>query len=136
PIVRDTALRAISAWEPGRPFSMLESMRGVSLDVMIHVLLGPRDAAELVHVRAIVRGVAESARAPFLFLHWLQRRWIPAWRRFDDARSRRDRLLLQYVAEAKDSAGLGVLPRLLEERRATDGDWSDAEIRDHLVTLL
>lgn len=136
PIIRDAALRAISAWEPGRPFSMLESMRGVSLDVMIQVLLGPRDAAELAYVRTIVRSAAECAQAPFLYLPWLKRRWIPTWRRFDDARSRRDRLLLQYVAEAKDSAGLGLLSRLLEQRRATDGDWTDAEIRDHLVTLL
>ncbi len=136
PIIRDTALRAISAWESGRMFSMLESMRGVSLDVMIHALLGPRDAAELAHVRTIVRGVAEDARAPFLYLHWLQRRWIPTWRRFDDARSRRDRLLLQYVVEAKDSASFGLLSRLLEERRTTDGDWTDVEIRDHLLTLL
>lgn len=136
PIIRDAALRAISTWEPGRPFSMLESMRAVSLDVMIQVLLGPRDAAELVHVRAIVRGVAEDARAPFLFLHWLQRRWIPSWRRFDDARARRDALLLQYVIEAKDSSDFGVLSGLLEERRATGGDWTDAEIRDHLLTLL
>jgi hypothetical protein len=74
-------------------------MRGVSLDVMIHALLGQRDAAELAHVRTIVRGVAEGARAPFLFLHWLRRRWIPTWRRFDDARARRNALLLQYVVE-------------------------------------
>ncbi len=136
PIIRDTALRAISTWEPGQTFSMLEAMRGVSLDVMIHALLGQRDAAELSHVRTIVRGVAEGARAPFLFLHWLQQRWIPTWRRFDDARARRDALLLQYVVEAKDSSSFGVLSGLLEERRATDGDWTDAEIRDHLLTLL
>ena len=135
PILLYTARRTISRWEPGRPFSMLESMRALSLDVMIHVLLGPRDPAELAHVHAVMRGAAEGAPARLLFLRWLQQRWVPAWRRFDDARIRRNELLLQYVKEGKDP-GLGVLPRLLEERRATDGDWTDEEIRDHLLTLL
>jgi cytochrome P450 len=136
PVIRETALRAISTWEPDRPFSMLQSMRGVSLDIMIHVLLAPKDVAELEHVRAVVRGVADAARAPFLYLPWLQRRLIPTWRRFDDARSRRDRLFLRYVAEGKDSGRPGVLSTLLEERQTTDRDSTDAEIRDHLVTLL
>ncbi len=136
PTIRDTAHQAVLTWEPDRPFSMLESMRGVSLDVMIHALLAPDNASELAHVRRIVRGAAEGARAPLLFLPWLQRRWIPAWRRFDDARRRRDELLLHYVAEAKDSSGPGVLSSLLEERKATDSIWTDADIRDHLVTLL
>ncbi len=136
PIIRDTAQRAVSTWEPDRPFSMLESMRGVSLDVMIHALLAPEYPSELEYVRRIVRGVAEGARAPVLFLPWLQHRWIPTWRRFDDARGRRDELLLQYVAAAKDSAGPSVLSRLVEERRTTDGVWTDADIRDHLATLL
>ena len=135
PIIRDTALRTVSSWEPGRPFSMLESMRRLSLDVMIHVLLGPRDPAELAHVHAVMRGAADGAPARLLFVHWLQKRWVPAWRRFDDAKSRRDELLLRYVREGKDP-GLGVLPRLLEERRATDGEWTDEEIRDQLLTLL
>jgi cytochrome P450 len=136
PIIRETTLQAISTWKMGETFSMLQSMRQVSLDVMIHALLAPTDSAELEHVRTTVRGVAERARAAFLYLPWLQRRWIPNWRHFDDARSRRDRLFLQYVARAKDSGRSGVLFSLLEERRATDGDWPDSEIRDHLLTLL
>jgi cytochrome P450 len=45
PIIRSATLEAMSSWPLGVPMRMLEAARELTLDVIIHVVLGPDNAA-------------------------------------------------------------------------------------------
>ncbi len=80
-------LEAVSRWSAGRTLSMIEPMQQITLQVMLQVVLGLRNRAELAEFADKVQRVLELGRGRYglilvklLPVEWFQRtRWL--WRR-------------------------------------------------------
>ena len=139
PLVDALARRELSSWR-GRVVT-LERMRALTLEIILRVVLGARDDAEVARLRAAVDETLESVRSlpRMLAMALVQRDLGPRspWGRFRLAVERFDALLLGVIARARaeprDDSMLGLL---LEQREESGEPPSDRHLRDQLVALL
>ncbi|WP_188189125.1 cytochrome P450 [Nonomuraea sp. SYSU D8015] len=131
------AAEKIATWPLGRPFALRERMQDITLEIIIRLIFGIRDAGRVGRLRALLpelietggsmqlamlparlRGVA--ARTPFL-----------AYGKFVRLRAQVDAILFDEIRRRRATpGGDDVLGRLLET------GLGDREIRDELVTML
>src|SRR3954468_24264006 len=136
PVVGELARRELATWS-GR-VTTLERMRSLTLDIILRVVLGERETAQL---RAAIDGTLDSVRSMprMLAMALVQRDLGPRspWGRFRIAVERFDALLLDVIARARrDPRGDSMLALLLEQHDESGGPPSDRHLRDQLVALL
>jgi cytochrome P450 family 135 len=139
PVVGGLARRELSTWS-GR-VTTLERMRHLTLEVILRVVFGARDEAEVAHLRDAVDGTLERVRSMprMLAMALVQRDLGPRspWGRFRLAVERFDALLLDVIARRRAGPGSDSVLALLLEQRDEDGEPpSDRHVRDQLVALL
>src|SRR5919199_1632495 len=139
PMVAELARRELSTWS-GRVVT-LESMRQLTLEVLLRVVFGARDEREFVLLRDAVEGTLASVRSMprMLAMALVQRDLGPRspWGRFRLAVDRFDALLLDVVARRRaQPSGDSVLALLLEQRDEEGNPPTDQRLRDQLVALL
>jgi cytochrome P450 len=139
PLIAELARRELSTWH-GRVVT-LERMRQLTLEIILRVVLGARDDAEVARLRDAVEDTLGSVRSlpTTLAMAVVQRDLGPRspWGRFRLAVERFDDVLLDVVARRRaEPGGDSVLSLLLEQRDDDGRPPSDRHLRDQLVALL
>lgn len=150
--IREIAEREVATWPRGEPFALRPRMQVVTLEVILRVVFGVRDAERLDELRRVVPRLIELGANPLISgLPPLRRRLerspllrrLPAnpLPRFEAARAELDELLFAEIARRRAELAEGearddVLSLLLEARDEDGEAMSDQELRDELVTLL
>jgi cytochrome P450 len=139
PLIAELARQELDTWS-GRVVT-LERMRRFTLEVILRVVFGARQEAEVGQLRDAIEGTLGSVRSlPRLLAMGLVRRdlgdWSP-WGRFRVAVERFDALLYGLLArmraEPRDDS---LLALLLEQRDENGNAPTDQRLRDQLVALL
>jgi cytochrome P450 family 135 len=119
--------RAIESWPVGRPFALLSSMYGLTLDVAIGAIFGVEPGPHADELRGAMRSVLEPTGL---------RAWNRA--RFDRDHGRLDDLIRAEIRRAHADPGLTERPDVLAALLVTaDGEGiADDKVLDELVTLL
>lgn len=140
PIIEEATRAAMSRWPYGRPMRMLEAARELSLDVIVRVMFGATDPAEVAMLgepfdELLVLAISEETP-----VRYAARRLggLRFWGRLNGLNRRIDELVMPLIAarRADPDRAPGILGMLVDAR-SEDGDMlSDREIRDDLVTLV
>jgi cytochrome P450 len=140
--IRAVAARAAAGWPRGEPFALQPRFQAVTLEIILRLVFGVRDAGRLAALRRALVALLGAVSGPVALLPWLRRDLGPGspWRRFLHARADADRLIFAELARrrvAPDLAERGDILSLLLAARHEDGTaMTDAELRDELMTLL
>ncbi|GAA4535906.1 cytochrome P450 [Amycolatopsis samaneae] len=134
-MVARIAVEEVERWPTGMPFSAMERMNAVTLEIILRVMFGVEDEHRLEELRTRLRMVLEidpAGTGPWL-RRLLQRRQAAT------NRPRVDELLYAEIADRRRADDLAsrpdMLSRLLAAPQARELP-SDAELHDHLLTLL
>jgi cytochrome P450 len=145
------AAEQIAEWPRGRPFALRRGTQRITLEVILRLVFGIRDAERLAALRAALTELVEVGGSirllmmppgmrAFLETSALARRMpFLATTRFFRARDVVDRILYDEIARRRDAPipdGTDVLSRLLRARDDEGNAMTDRELRDELVTLL
>jgi cytochrome P450 family 135 len=138
-IMRELAEAEVATWPTREEFPLHPAMQRLTLRIILRTVFGLEEGARMAELEtALVTVMAHGARTMLIPL--LQHDLGPGspQRRFEAARDRVDALLLAEIARRRDSGDRGsdVLSMLLDARGEDGEPPSDAELRDHLVTLL
>ncbi len=149
PMVRSLAVEEVERWAVGDPFRSLDRMSALTLEVILRVVLGVTDEARLARLRPLVDQTVRVGPAVLLGREHPLLRRIGPWRAARETQRALDRVLAAEIGERRwrPARGDDVLSRLLRAEGAEGaagagegGDGGerlgDAELRDHLVTLL
>jgi cytochrome P450 len=127
----------IAGWPAGRPVSLHPRFQTITLEVIMRVVFGVTDQARLAALRPLVEQVVSVGSLIMLAGYYPKLRQYGPWRRHLEVQRRLDDLLYAEIADRRRADGIAsrrdVLSRLLA---ASDGDWTDEQLRDHLITLL
>jgi cytochrome P450 len=139
PLVAELASRELGSWE-GRVVA-LERMRQLTLDVILRVLFGARDEAELRRLRGAIEDTLAVVRslAQVLGMVMVRRDLGPRspWGRFRVAVERFDALLYELLARRRaEPDGDSLVAMLMGQRDEQGNPPSDRRLRDQLVALL
>ncbi len=138
-VVAGLAKTEVASWTPGVEFRALDRMNALTLEVILHVVFGVTDEERLAQLRPLVYRTVNVS--PLVLLGWgfppLQR--IGPWKRTVETSYALDRLIVAEISERRQAPDLAERTDVLSQliRLEDDGErLSDAELRDHLVTLL
>ncbi len=136
PVVEQLAADSVAAWPVDAPFAVHPHMNDISLEVILRIVFGMTDEARLAQMRPLLKRLVRIG--PVIFLGWLYPRLdnIGPWKRFNDVKRRTDALIHREIAERRGVADLAARTDVLSKLLVAAPDQSDAELRDHLVTLL
>ena len=133
-VMRELTEAEIATWPAGEEFPLLPSMQRLTLRIILRTVFGVEEGARMDELeRALIRLMRRGSQ--IMLLPLLQRDWGPGspQRRFEASRAEVDALLYAEIARRRESpGGADVLSMLM----AGDDPPSDAELRDHLITLL
>jgi cytochrome P450 family 135 len=139
PMIADLAQQELGTWR-GRVVT-LERSRHLTLEIILRVIFGARDAREVAGLRHAIETTLEEVRSlpRMLAMALMQRDLGPRspWGRFRLAVERFDALLLATIARRRaQPLGDAVLDLLLEQRDEDGNRPTDRHVRDQLVALL
>ena len=141
----------IGTWPQARPFALRPRMQAITLEVILRVVFGIRDAGRLRRLRELLPELIEAGMAAIVFgllplnservLNSRLLASIPAspLRRFWRLRAEADALIYDEIERRRaepDGEAADVLSLLLEARDPEGRPMSNEELRDELVTLL
>jgi cytochrome P450 len=136
-VMRELAEAEVATWPAGVEFPLLGAMQRLTLRIILRTVFGVQGKRMDELERALIRVMARGAR--IMLVPLLQRDLGPGrpQRQCEAARAVVDELLLAEIAQRRRSPdGTDVLSILLEARDEDGAPPSDAELRDHLITLL
>jgi cytochrome P450 len=137
-IMRELAEAEVATWPSGTEIAMLPAMQRLTLRIILRTVFGVEEGARMDALeRSLIRLMARGSR--IMLLPALQRDWGPGspQRQFEASRAEVDQLLYAEIARRRASPeGDDVLGMLLQARTEDGEPPSDAELRDHLITLL
>jgi cytochrome P450 family 135 len=139
PLIAALARRELETWS-GRVLA-LERMRELTLEIILRVVFGADDDAELERLRAAIERTLAGVRSlPRVLAMAAVRRDLgprSPWGRFRIAVEQFDELLFELVARRRAEPGSDSMLSLLLGQRDEEGRApSDRHIRDQLVALL
>jgi cytochrome P450 len=136
----DATNDTIDRWPVGAPFTFSQSMREVTLDIILRTVFGLDDPRSDPLFEELTHTLDDSG-SPFMLLPWMQVDLGPLtpWGRFQ-AHARRVDVLLHAAIRARRAGGTrgrtDVLSMLLDARDEAGEAMTDLELRDQLITLL
>ncbi|MDT4933530.1 MAG: cytochrome family [Pseudonocardiales bacterium] len=135
-VVERLAAEQVAGWPAGEPFAVHPHMNDISLEVILRIVFGVSDDARLARMRPLLQRLVRIG--PLVFLGWLYPRLegCGPWRRFRLLKEETDRVLYAEIAERRAVPDLAARTDVLSRLLVADPGQSDAELRDHLVTLL
>lgn len=137
------AERHLAAWRVSEPWSAIEQMQSISLEVIIRTVFGVASTRVPEFRQAVIDWV--DAFSPFLvFFRGLRIEGLPVgpWARMQRARARIDNLLDDEITLRRQALAAGatldqdILSRLITARYDDGSAMTDAQLRDELITLL
>lgn len=143
PLIEAAALEVFSRIPAGQPTTAMAWTQLVSMEVILKTVLGIADGREIAEFVECFKRFQGDAGFWITFFPFLRRdlgAWSP-WRRFTQARQAlHDKMDEQIAARRKpeDFAGRHCMLAQMARRKEQDPDksFTDAEIRDHLFTIL
>ncbi|OBA84566.1 cytochrome P450 [Mycobacterium sp. 1164966.3] len=142
PIMEESTRVAMRSWPVDRPFEMLEAARSLMLDVIVRVIFGVDDPAEVRRLgrpfeRLLNLGVSEQLTVRYALRHFGTLR---VWPQRAKANREIDDVVMPLIAQRRNDPALGeqldVLALLMGARGEDGKGLSDDEIRDDLITLM
>jgi len=143
PVIEEATRTAMARWPAGQPMRMLEAARELTLEVIVRVMFGVHDPAEVARLGAPFDDLLELALSEETPVRYAARRLgaLRMWGRLAAINRRIDEVLMPLIAARRADPGrpAGILGMLVDAR--TDDETgaeglSDKEIRDDLVTLM
>jgi cytochrome P450 len=124
-------------WVPGRPFTAYDAMHAVTLEIILTVFFGAT-AARKDALREALVAVQRTMGPAIAFLPFTRREFggIGPWARFQRAMRRLDGIARDLIADARRSPSDDILSMLVSVRDDAGLGYSDAEVRDQLVSLV
>ena len=130
----------VRSWPVGRPFSVLDRMRAVTLEVILQTVIGVTDEDRLAPLRAALLHLTEIPLWQMAQFALPNLSRYPPWRAFWDRKQTADRLLRTEFERARSDPALeerpDVLAMLIRHREADGTSMTPEELRDQIVTLL
>lgn len=135
-VIEQLAADRVAEWPVGRAFAVHPHMNDISLEVILQIVFGVTDEQRLDRLRPLLQRLVRIG--PLTFLGWLYPRLeqVGPWRRFRELREQTDRELYAEIADRRTQPDLDARTDVLSKLLVADPSQSDAELRDHLVTLL
>jgi cytochrome P450 family 135 len=139
--IEQLAETEIARWPVGVPFALRERLRAITLEVILHAVIGVRDHARLARLRQLLPQLLDFSVLD-MWAVWLYPKLLetPIGRRHRSRRIRPevDRLLFAEIAEhrAAPDGRDDVLAMLVAARDDHGEALSDLALRDQLITLL
>jgi cytochrome P450 len=142
--IRYETLEAVRKWPVGAPFSVLPTMRRISLRVILRTGLGLAPGGELDRFEQKIERFLSYGRQKYALVLMtivpIQRlsgtRWAPLFRQLSDL----DNDLFAFIAARRrgehQPAGQNVLDDLLAARHEDGTPLEDREVRDAIITIL
>lgn len=130
----------MASFEPGRPFSMLEATQSMALDVIIRVVYGVEEEAELQKTRATVLELIHSLNPLVLVFPWLRRSFggYGPWARLVRAGEALESMVVAQTRtkRAAKTEGTDILTVLTRVRDEHGDTLTDMEIAEQLRAIL
>src|SRR5664279_4524416 len=135
-VVERLAAEQVAKWPVGKPFAVHPFMNDISLEVILQIVFGVSDETRLAEMRPLLRRLVQIG--PLVFLGWLYPRLdtVGPWRRFRMLKQATDAVIYAEIADRRQVPDLAGRTDVLSKLLVADPTQSDAELRDHLVTLL
>ncbi|MFI7633997.1 cytochrome P450 [Nonomuraea sp. NPDC049400] len=127
------AAEKIATWPLGRPFALRDRMQDITLEIIIRLIFGIRDAGRVDRLRALLPELIETGGSMLATMLPEKLRRVPygPYARFVRLRAQVDAILFDEIRRRRTApGGTDVLGRLL------DTELADQEIRDELITML
>lgn len=139
--IRAAALAASARWTVGKPFTFQDTSQAISLEVIIRVVFGVSEPAQVEAVRKAILAFVEATVPVLLFFPFLQRSFFGGgpWVRFMRARDGLSALLRAEIRERRsrgEGGGDDILSSMLAARHEDGSAMSEDELHDELLTLL
>jgi cytochrome P450 len=135
-VLEELAAENVESWPVGVPFAVHPHMNDISLEVILRIVFGVTDEARTAQLRPLLKRLVRIG--PIIFLGWmypgLER--VGPWRRFARLKETVDRLVYAEIADRRLVTDLAERKDVLSKLLVADPTQSDAELRDHLITLL
>jgi cytochrome P450 len=135
-VLEKLAAENVATWPVGVPFEVHQHMNDISLEVILRIVFGVSDEARTEELRPLLQRLVRIG--PVIFLGWLHpelERFGP-WRSFARLKTRVDELIYAEIGERRTVPDLAERRDVLSKLLVADPAQTDAELRDHLVTLL
>jgi cytochrome P450 family 135 len=135
-VVADVAADTVARWPIDTPFPVHPDLNDISLEVILRIVFGVTDDRRLAILRPLLQQLIRIG--PLIFLGWLypQLDRIGPWRRFNAIKARTDAAIYHEIAQRRQATDLAERTDVLSKLLVAAPGQSDAELRDHLVTLL
>ncbi len=140
-IVVEETLRESATWPEDEEFSVYESMKRITLNVILRTIFGA-EGAELERLREIVPRYARfgSAMVKLMPVPTLRTRRYTPWNKLDRLRKSFDKAIYELIDRAQADPRIGertdVLALLLRSGAADQAGMTRQDICDELVTLI
>jgi len=136
-LIQQATLDELSRWRLGERVVLSDALLEVSLTVIVRAVFGVQAPEERTRWSALLRDTIDAFDPLVLFVPQLQHRWVPAWRRFDDARTALHDAMARHIQTARQApAGEDILSLLLASTYDDGTSMTDEAVRDELVSLL
>jgi cytochrome P450 family 135 len=132
----------VRGWPSGTPFEVEDQMRAITLDIILRVVFGIRDAAQLAAMRPMLGALIPRGTSRLAMIPALRRNLGPRspWVVFEAAMAALDERIRSEITARRTAGDSGdrpdVLSLLLQARDEEGEPLSDDELRDELVTLV
>lgn len=136
--MQDVARSELARLRPGERFLAHDLTKRISLEVILRTVFGV-EASMGGSTRALLESALGGFSPIYLFSKAFQRRFLPGWRRFLEAREALSRLVREAVDARRADAGAGhedILAMLALAEHDDGSRLSYEEVTDHLLTLL
>jgi cytochrome P450 len=135
-VVEQLAADQVTTWPVDTPFAVHQHLNDISLEVILRIVFGVSDEARLAEMRPLLQRLVKIG--PLVFLGWLYPRLerVGPWRKFQALKLRTDQVIYREIAARREVSDLAGRTDVLSKLLIADPTLSDAELRDHLVTLL
>ena len=143
PVLTEIVEAEIDSWPLHREFPIHARMQAVTLEAILRVVFGVADGPRLERLRGMLATVLTETASPRQQIVGLATRRFGGrgpWARFEGKLREVDELLYAEIAEHRERPDLeqrtDILSLLMQARFEDGGAMDDAELRDHLMTLL
>jgi cytochrome P450 family 110 len=136
----EIALEEAARWTPGVPFSMRNSVRWITLEVILRTVFGLTDRSLIAQFRESIVELFNSAHPLPLYFPLLRHEFggVGPWARFQRNRRGTYGLIMDQIQRKRDEGAQGedVLSLMLNATYEDGTRMSDEEVRDDMLTLL
>ncbi|MDP3278890.1 MAG: cytochrome P450 [Deltaproteobacteria bacterium] len=139
-VMRQAAVNASGRWSEGSVVRMLQSAQEISLEVILRTVFGAQDSEVMHEWTRLVTTMMESGTPALMFFKALRVApfGLGPWAHFAKARAAVDSKIYQEIHRRREEKHYGddVLSLMMQARYDDGSSFSDAELRDELLTLL